>query len=137
MDGRLTTFEAYSELKKDFELPYYDGLTEGAFKKVEITEAEAAENTYRMLEALGAPEHKWAAALEFAADGACDGYVSGTYFEQVGTYEFMEKSAPVQSGFDWSAAMIGASVGFFATIAALRSCNAKTQQEKKLAEPLL
>lgn len=34
-----------------------------------------------MLEALGAPEDEWAAALEFAADDACGGDVSGTYFE--------------------------------------------------------
>ena len=69
-DGMLTTSEAYTELKKDMELPDYSGATESAFKELLVTEDQAAENIYRMLDTLGAPEDQWADALRYAAD-AC------------------------------------------------------------------
>ena len=191
-DGMLTTSEAYTELKKDMELPEYSGATESAFKELLVTEDQAAENIYRMLDALGAPEDQWADALEYAAeacihkwtvfpffaekgcDGPCFDFVAGATWEGAIPPEvedcdeivvmpadmfpsgkgkslppctlvdnseskvvLMEKLSAEQSGFDWSAAVIGASVGFVASIAALRSCRTKTQQEKRLAEPLL
>ena len=47
------------------------GDAESAFKKQFILEQEAAEDTYRMLADLGAPDESWADALKFAAE-ACE-----------------------------------------------------------------
>ena len=191
-DGLLPIREAYAGLKKDMELPDYSGAAESAFNEVLVTEDEAAENIYRMLDALGAPKDQWADALRYAADacileesvdpfftepnnchwGPCLKFVDGatwegpvpddvSYCAEVTVYPvnkwehwgylpectlvdnsksqvmLMENLSAEQSGFDWSAAVIGASIGFVASITALRSCCTKTQQEKRLAEPLL
>ena len=66
------------------------GDAESAFKKQFILEEEAAEDTYNMLEQLGAPYDQWANALKFAAE-ACEseGGVNGTFFPDIPMYPSM------------------------------------------------